>query len=107
MHELFDIVFKTGGWLGVLAALALVTAYVKDKQVQRLQALRAAEAKETALLLHKLLSRGGGARKPVISIHDDDEVTDIHSVRDKLVEQAQSVIDSDVKDLLLRYNRGE
>jgi hypothetical protein len=106
VSEVFDKVFATGGWLGVLAALALVVAYVKDRDVRKLQALRTKEAWNTALLLHKLIPRISG-RKPSVSIHEDDDVSDIVSVRDKLYEQATVEIDSDVRELLERYNRGE
>jgi len=109
MHDAFETVFKSGGWLGVLAFLALVVAYVKDKQVHALQALRAKESKEVALLLHALVTRSG-FRKPVVSIADDadlDEVTDIHSVRDRLLEQARTDIDPEVRRIVERFNRGE
>lgn len=108
MGDVFKAVFEAGGWLGVLAALALFAAWHKEKQVQRLQARRIKEAKETALLLRELIPRASG-RKPIVSVHDDDdEVSSIIDVKDKLQEQAREItIPSDVKELIERYNRGE
>lgn len=109
MDDAFERVFLSGGWLGVLAFIALVVAYVKDKQLHALQNLRAQESRQVALLLHALVTRSG-FRKPVVSIADDtdlEEITDIHSVRDRLLEQATTDIDPEVRRIVERFNRGE